>query len=221
MIDQIRGLEDLKSLACARQADTTVAFDLSQRREQADAGVPAVEQGAGVAAQIALARRESPAKGSRLLGLAKTLTGMPHTFAAFRTGLLNEWRVTLIVKETICLTPEDRAGVDEELAPDTGTLNGTGDKAIIAAVRAAAYRRDPASVAKRAARAVTERGVSLRPAPDTMTYLTALLPAAQGVAAYAALVRDADTTRAAGDDRSLGQVMATPSSNASPVPPAA
>ena len=60
MIDQIRGLEDLKSLACARQADTTVAFDLSQRREQADAGVPAVEQGAGVAAQIALARRESP-----------------------------------------------------------------------------------------------------------------------------------------------------------------
>jgi hypothetical protein len=208
MIDQIRGLEDLKSLACARQADTTVAFDLSQRREQADAGVPAVEQGAGVAAQIALARRESPAKGSRLLGLAKTLTGMPHTFAAFRTGLLNEWRVTLIVKETICLTPEDRAGVDEELAPDTGTLNGTGDKAIIAAVRAAAYRRDPASVAKRAARAVTERGVSLRPAPDTMTYLTALLPAAQGVAAYAALVRDADTTRAAGDDRSRGQVMA-------------
>jgi len=208
MIDQIRGLEDLKSLACARQAETTVAFDLSQRRDQADAGVPAVEQGAGVAAQIALARRESPAKGSRLLGLAKTLTGMPHTFAAFRTGLLNEWRVTLIVKETICLTPEDRAGVDEELAPDTGTLNGTGDKAIIAAVRAAAYRRDPASVAKRAARAVTERGESLRPAPDTMTYLTALLPAAQGVAAYAALVRDADTTRAAGDDRSRGQVMA-------------
>src|SRR6476661_52747 len=34
MIEQIRGLEDLKSLAGARQADTAVAFDLSQRREQ-------------------------------------------------------------------------------------------------------------------------------------------------------------------------------------------
>jgi len=83
MIDQLRGLEDLKCLAGARQAATAVAFDLQQRREQATAGVPADEQGAGVAAQIALARRESPAKGSRLLGLAKTLTGMPRTFGAF------------------------------------------------------------------------------------------------------------------------------------------
>ncbi|WP_457951079.1 HNH endonuclease [Pseudarthrobacter sp. alpha12b] len=208
MIDQIRGLEDLKCLAGARQAGTAVAFDLSQRREQAAAGVPAGEQGAGVAAQIALARRESPARGARLLGLAKTLTGMPHTFAAFRSGLLNEWRATLIVKETICLTPEDRAGVDEELAADTGALDGAGDRAIVSAVRAAAYRRDPASAAKRAARAVAERTVSLRPAPDTMTYLTALLPVAQGVAAYAALSRDADTARASGDERSRGQVMA-------------
>ncbi|MDQ0730927.1 HNH endonuclease [Arthrobacter sp. B1I2] len=207
-IGQLRELEDLKSAVGARQADTAVAFDLQQRREQAAAGVPVDEQGAGVGAQIALARRESPARGSRLLGLARTLTGMPHTFAAFRAGLLNEWRATLIVKETICLSAGDRAGVDQELAADTGTLEGMGDKAVIAAVRAAAYRRDPASVAKRAARAVTERTASLRPAPDTMTCLTALLPAAQGVAAYAALTRDADTARSAGDDRSRGQVMA-------------
>ena len=104
MVEQLRGLEDLKSLAAARQAWIAVAFDCQQRGEQAAAGVPADEQGAGVGAQIALARRESPARGSRLLGLAKTLAGMPHTFAAFRSGLLNEWRATLIVKETICLT---------------------------------------------------------------------------------------------------------------------
>ncbi len=208
MIDQIRGLEDLKCLAGARQADTAVAFDLQQRHEQAAAGVPADELGAGVAAQIALARRESPAKGSRFLGLARTLPGMPRTFAAFRSGLLNEWRVTLIVKETICLSPEDRAGVDEELAADTGALESMGDKAITTAVRAAAYRRDPASVARRASRAVGERCVSLRPAPDTMTYLTALLPVAQGVAAYSALTTDADAARSAGDERSRGQVMA-------------
>lgn len=133
---------------------------------------------------------------------------MPHTFAAYRAGLMNEWRATLVVKETICLSVEDRAGVDEELAADTGALEGLGDKAITAAVRAAAYRRDPAAVAKRAARAVTERSVSLRPAPDTMAYLTALLPVAQGVAAYAALCRDADTARSSGDERSRGQAMA-------------
>jgi hypothetical protein len=41
-----------------------------------------------------------------------------------------------------------------------------------------------------------------------MTYLTALLPVAQGVAVLAALTREADSRRAAGDARSRGQVMA-------------
>jgi hypothetical protein len=52
------------------------------------------------------------------------------------------------------------------------------------------------------------RRVSLRPAPDTMTYVTALLPVGQGVAVYAALSREADTARSGGDGRSRGQLMA-------------
>ncbi len=71
LIDEIRTLEDRKSALAARQARLSVAFDQLQRRQQSDAGIPADQLGAGVAAQIALARRESPAKGSRLLGLAK------------------------------------------------------------------------------------------------------------------------------------------------------
>jgi len=55
---------------------------------------------------------------------------------------------------------------------------------------------------------VNERRVSLRPAPDAMTRLTALLPVAQGVAGYAALSRHADTNIATGDARGRGQVMA-------------
>ena len=57
----------------------------------------------------------------------------------------------------------------------------------------------------RAAKATEDRTVTIRPAPDTMTYVTALLPVAQGVGVYAALKRAADTTF---DDRSRGQVMA-------------
>ncbi|WP_079596423.1 HNH endonuclease [Arthrobacter sp. P2b] len=208
MIDQLRELEDLKSAAAAKQADIAVAFDLFQRRVQAAAGVPVDELGAGVGAQIALARRESPSRGGRLLGLAKAMRDMPRTFEAFRSGRLNEWRTTLLVKETVCLSVDDRCAVDEELAADTGTLDGFGDRAIVSTVRAAAYRRDPKSVARRASRAVTERNVSLRPAPDTMTYLTALLPVAEGVAAYASLTRHADSLRSAGDERSKGQIMA-------------
>ena len=41
-----------------------------------------------------------------------------------------------------------------------------------------------------------------------MVYLTALLPVADGVAAYAALRADADRARAIGDPRARGQVMA-------------
>ncbi len=209
LIDQIRGLENLKSAVTGLQARIAVAFDLAQRQEQAEAGVPASERGQGVGAQVALARRESPNRGSRLLGTAKALVvEMPRTLAALESGQLNEWRATLLVKETACLSVEDRCAVDEELAADTGTFDGAGDKAIIAAAKAAAYRRDPRSVVKRASHAATERTVSLRPAPDTMTYLTALLPVAQGVAVYAALTRHADSARSAGDPRNRGQVMA-------------
>ncbi|MET3812011.1 hypothetical protein ABIB14_003141 [Arthrobacter sp. UYEF3] len=209
LIDGLRELEDLKSAAAALQARYAVAFDLRQRSEHADAGIPAEQQGAGVAAQLALARRESPARGGRLLGLAKALvTEMPHTLAALETGQLNEWRATLLVRETACLTPADRSAVDEELAADAGTYDGAGDRAIVAAARAAAYRRDPRSVTERAAHADTERHVSLRPAPDTMCYLTALLPVAAGVAMHAALTRHADALRSAGDPRTRGQLMA-------------
>jgi len=205
LIEQLRVLEEMKSGITALQAQIAVAFDLAQRAEQAEAGVPAAERGKGVGAQVALARRESPHRGSRLLGLAKALvTEMPRTLAALSSGRLNEWRATLLVKETACLTVEDRTAVDEELAADTGTFDGAGDKAIIAAAKAAAYRRDPRSVAGRASRAANERTVTLRPAPDTMTYLTALLPVAQGVAVYATLTRAADSARAAGDAQNTG-----------------
>ncbi|WP_343915035.1 HNH endonuclease signature motif containing protein, partial [Arthrobacter pascens] len=63
-------------------------------------------------------------------------------------------------------------------------------------------------VTQRAAHAATERHVSLRPAPDTMCYLTALLPVSAGVAVHAALTRHADTLRSGGDERARGQIMA-------------
>ncbi|MFE4198251.1 HNH endonuclease [Paenarthrobacter sp. NPDC056912] len=209
LIDQLRGLEELKSAIAGLQARVAVAFDRSRRRAQAATGVPVSEQGQDVGAQVALARRESPNRGARLLRLAKALVSeMPRTMAALESGQLNEWRATLLVKETAGLSVEDRSAVDEELAADTGTFEGKGDRAIIAAAKAAAYRRDPRSVAQRASHAAAERTVNLRPAPDAMTYLTALLPAAQGVAAYAALTRTADSARSVGDSRTRGQVMA-------------
>ena len=208
-IEQLSGLQHAKAAIAGMEARIAVAFDGNQRLAQAEAGVPASDQGQGVAAQVALARGESPSRGSRLLGLAKALvTEMPHTLAALDTGQLSEWRATLLVKETACLTAADRCAVDEELAADAGTFSGAGDRTVVAAAKAASYRRDPRSVTQRASHAANERHVSLRPAPDTMTYLTALLPVAEGVAVHTALSRQADSLRSDGDQRSRGQIMA-------------
>lgn len=168
--------------------------------------MPAARRGRGLASEIALARRDSPARGSRHLGFAKALVyEMPHTLAALDCGALSEWRATLIVRESACLDVADRRALDAELCGDPGDLEGMGDARVVAAARAIAYRLDPQAVVDRAANAENDRTVTIRPAPDTMTYLTALLPVAQGVSVYAALTRAADTRC---DGRSRGQVMA-------------
>ena len=205
-LELIAVLEAAKAALAAAQARVTVAFDASQRAAQRGAGLPAAMVGAGVAEQVALARRDSPARGSRHLGLAKALVHeMPHTQAALTAGELSEWRATLVVQATSILDVDARREVDERLAGRLGKLS---DRQVRAAASAVAYELDPQSVVNRAAYAVTQRRVSLRPAPDTMAYLTALLPAAQAVAVFAALHGAASAARACGDSRSSDQVKA-------------
>ncbi len=80
-----------------------------------------------MAAQVALARRVSPHRGQRLLGLAKVLHAeMPHTMAAFRAGRISEWRATILARETAMLEQEERAVVDEQLAGDARSAGGDG-----------------------------------------------------------------------------------------------
>ena len=206
LIERIAELERIKSAAAAEQARAAAALDTARRVAEAAAGVPAAQRGRGVASEIALARRDAPARGGRHLGFAKALVHeMPHTLAALECGTLSEWRATLIVRESACLDVEDRRTLDAELCADPARLNGMGDARVAAAAKAIAYRLDPHAVVDRAAKAENERTVTIRPAPDTMTYLTALLPVAQGVSVYAALRREADTRS---DGRSRGQMMA-------------
>ena len=87
-------------------------------------------------------------------------------------------------------------------------MGALGDRQTAQAAALIAQRLDAESCVKRNRRAIGERRVSIRPAPDTMSYVTALLPVAQGVAVFASLVRCADTATAVGDTRSRGQLMA-------------
>lgn len=206
LVEQIAWLERVKSAAAAGQARAAAALDAKRRADEAAAGVPKAKQGCGLASEVALARRDSPVCGGRHLGLAKALVyEMPHTLAALQCGALSEWRTTLIVRESACLEVEDRRRLDAELCADVGKLDGMGDKRITAAAKEIAARLDAQAVVDRAAKAEADRTVTIRPAPDCMTYMTVLLPVRQGVGVYAALKRQADTTF---DDRSRGQVMA-------------
>ncbi|MCC3291342.1 DUF222 domain-containing protein [Arthrobacter sp. zg-Y1110] len=209
LISRLRVLEELKAAAAAAQVRVAAAFDASVRAAHARSGIPEEQQGRGIAAQIALARRESPARGGRILGFSKALAlEMPCTLRALSEGRLNEWRATLLVRETACLSVSDRRLVDREVAGDVAGLEGLGDGRLIGRIRKLTYRIDQEALVRRAAKAQSDRYVSCRPAPDTMTYLTGLLPVAQGVAVFAALSREADSLRARGDERGRGQIMA-------------
>jgi hypothetical protein len=206
LVERIAALEREKSAAAAAQARATARLDELRRSAEAAAGVPAAQRGKGLASEVALARRDCPNKGGRHLGFARALVHeMPHTLAALECGALSEWRATVIVRESVCLSVEHRHALDEELCADVARLEGMGDRRIEAEAKKIAYRLDPQAVVDRVAKAASERTVTCRPAPDAMTYVAALLPVAQGVAVYAALKRAADTTF---DDRSRGQVMA-------------
>jgi hypothetical protein len=206
LIGRIAELEKLKAAGAAGQARAAAALDAKRRAAEAAAGMPAARRGRGVASEVALARRDSPVRGGRHLGLAKALVHeMPNTLAALEAGVLSEWRATIVVRESACLDVDDRRALDTELCGEPADLLGVGDARLAATARAIAYRLDPHAVMEQAARAEADRTVTIRPAPDTMTWLSALLPVAQGVSVYAALRRAADTC---GDGRSRGQVMA-------------
>src|SRR3954453_1962163 len=205
-IDYVAALEKLKGAAAAAQARVTDHLAAARTAREAERGVPAARRCQGLAAEIALARRCSPHRGAQSLGLARALVReMPHTQALLSRGEISEWRATLVVRETAVLSAEHRAQVDAELAHELAHL---GDREAAAKARAIGYRLDPPSPTRRTRGARSDRHVSLRPAPDTMSYLTAFLPVEQGVACLAALRHAADTARCDGDPRSRGQVMA-------------
>lgn len=217
-IDQLRLLEEIKAAAAAAQAATTLAFERSQLARQDAAGVRRDQRGRGIGDQVALARGCPASQGARHLGFAKAMGEMPHTFALLGDGHVDEWTATVLVRETAILSLEDRQRVDERLCAmtvdaATGEVSdplvlGWTPRRVAGAARALAAELDPEAAVRRNAKAEADRRVSIRSAPDTMAYVTGLLPVAQGVAVWASLKAAARAGKAAGDERSESQLMA-------------
>jgi hypothetical protein len=209
MIDHLTAMEQLKSGLAAAQARVTARLSATRTAAEAADGMPADRRCRGLGHEVGLARQESPVRGQQHLGLAQVLVHeMPHTLAALTRGEISEWRATLIARETAVLSRAHRIAVDAELAEHAEQLATAGDKKVAAMTKKIGYRLDPGSAIRRVRGAETDRRVGIRPAPDTMTYLTGFLPVAQGVACKVALEQEADGLRAAGDPRTRGQIMA-------------
>lgn len=209
LIDAIASLEEAKNAISAVQAQAQTLFVAAQRLEQARAGIRQAKLGAGIAQQVGLARHESPHRGRQLCELAEVLVReMPSSMKAFAAGQISEYRASLVARETAFLSLEDRLRVDELICGDPSAVALLGTREVSAASRKAAYELDPEAFVKRQEKAVGDRYVSLRPAADGMTFLTALIPLKQGVRILATLTRVADSAKSSGDGRGKGQVMA-------------
>ena len=206
-IDELTALEQLKAAAFARQVRVTDAFARSQRARLLAAGSKAAEASRSVCGQVGLARRDSPHQGNRHVGLARTLVHeMPGVLAVLQRGGASEWRATLIARETAHLSVEHRAQIDAAVADQ---LAGWSDARTEREARGWAQRLDPHGAAQRAAKAAVDRRVTIRPAPDCMTYVSALLPVKDGVAVFGELHRTAMAGAAtAAEHRGTGQIMA-------------
>ena len=205
-IDVIAALEKLKAAVYAAQLRVIADLAASQEAAHKAMGFQPRQAQRGVPEQIGLARKVSPASAARQLGQAHALIDqMPDTYALLLRGEISEHVATIVTTETSHLAVEDRRLVDKKLADQLPRLS---PKRAHAATRRLAIEADPAGAVRRAGNAREDRRVGIRPAPDTMTILSALLPCEQGVAAYAALHRTADAAIAAGGERSRGQIMA-------------
>lgn len=205
-VEALDALESLKN-ACAG-AQTRLAMALRSARVEQRADEPARMRTRGIGHEIAMARRESPHRGKLHLGLAAIVCAeLPYTLAAMEAGWCSEWRALQLVQGTACLTLADRQAIDEQLMSYPATTSGWGDQRFRGEVDKLAYAADPKAAVEKIRAAAGERHTSLRPAPDGMARFSALLPLAQGVQVHATLLRAADSARAAGDDRTRGQVM--------------
>ena len=206
-IDRIAALERLQASLEAAKSVEMVAFARSRAIRQVTQGIHPKKSERGIADEIALACRVSPTEGSRRLHAARDLVlDMPATLDLLAHGQINAGTARRVTEQLSHLDRSARSQVDAALAKQH--LDRKSPKEAAAAAQRAAYRADPVGSTARAAKARKDRRVTLRPAPDTMSLLTGLLPVEQGVACLAALNEAVRQAKATGDDRTRGQIMA-------------
>ena len=199
--EELEEIERLKSALCARQARITARLD--------ETGVRTTTSEKAMATEVGLARRESPARGARLLKLARGLVeDHPEVLALLDSGDLNERRAELIINETVTLCLADRRAADTAIAHLLLEHPTLGDRDLTDAARRIVLRIDETAALRRRHQAHRERHVKARSRADGVGEVTGVIADWQMAAIMASLGERADLMRHQGDDRTRAQLIA-------------
>ena len=206
LIEQIAWLERLAAATAGLQLQLMAEFAATQVTKRKGLSFEERSCAIGVKEQLAMARNVSPSLAARDLALGKALRDrFPRVGQSLRGGETSAVAARLIVEETRPVSDDTARMIDRQFADELTAMTATRASK---AARFLGMQADPAGYVEAARKSPEQRRVTTRPAPDTMVWLSALLPVATGVGAYACLDRDARAAVAAGDGRSLDQVRA-------------
>ncbi|MGO3151021.1 MAG: hypothetical protein ACTIJJ_00145 [Galactobacter sp.] len=154
---------------------------------------------AGVIRDVSLHRGLNATRARKVVDVAiDAPTQAPRLFEEFSQGQVSEDYLVTFFDETTLLTADGKRQADTDLADDAPQL---GERELRHRLRFTTAQLEPELAAERARKAAEQRHVSVRPRPDSMANLTALLPGAVAMAIDSILTRYAKSKRAAGEDR--------------------
>jgi Domain of unknown function (DUF222) len=185
----------------------SVRFAQSQAEAQLAADVHPDRIGRGIGDQLGLACKVSGFAAARRLEMARALWfDLPQTYRLLVAGEISDYVASLVVTETRHLDAATRRDVDGKII--AAGIDRMGPRRAAACARRYAYEADPHGYMQRGRTERKHRRVTLRPAPDIMSFLSGYLPVEQGVACLKALQDHTATVKASGDQRSRDQIMA-------------
>ena len=198
---------DFDGWVAARDEARALELEPERREEPARSAATVAVRSAGARCRAPASRRRSgwPGVSRRLVGRDSHMPRSPWC-ATCRTrlprcsaGILNERRAeprrarhepSQPLSCAASSTPRSSAPTSTTTTTrHSGGVASWGDREVERRVRACADHLDAAAAVERTRLAESQRRVSIRPVPDAMATVTALLPVAQAVAVHAALTQ--------------------------------
>lgn len=196
LLEAYASFERLASWAAAGQS-RIVSEQIARARTSREVDEVAV----GLALRLGLTKHAT----YRRTSLAVAVERFPQLHDALATGLLDRDKV-LALAETGVMTDAERSAAIRDLLPLAPRLS---HRELADRMRWAEIAADPAAAAERAQRARDGRAVSYEAAPETMAWITALLPADEAALVWKTIDTAARAMRRApGEARTLDQCRA-------------